>query len=60
MKECQTIVPIIFINATLAAACEFSLAHEPLHFERLKVEIFADDACVDLNDALLNLNLVHI
>jgi len=60
MKECQTIVPIIFINATLAAACEFSLAHEPLNFERLKVEIFADDACVDLNDALLNLNLVHI
>src|ERR1700704_2363641 len=59
MKECQTIVPFIFINATLAAACKFSLAHKLLNFERLKAEVLADDARVDLNDAILNFNLVH-
>ena len=59
MKECQAIVPVIFVNTTLAVACEFSLAHEPLNLARLKAEIFADDARVDLNDAILNFNLVH-
>jgi len=52
-------VPVIFINATFAAACEFSFAHETLNFERLKAEVLADDVRVDLNDAFLNFNLVH-
>jgi hypothetical protein len=59
VKEGQTISPIIFINAALAAACEFSLMHEPPNLERLKAEVPADDACVDLHDAILNFNLVH-
>jgi hypothetical protein len=59
MKECQAIATVIFINATLAAACEFSLAHELLNLEQLKAEVLADDARVDLNDATLNFNLMH-
>ena len=38
-------------------ACEFSLATENL--ERLKAEVSANDARIDLNDAVLNFNLVH-
>jgi hypothetical protein len=60
VKERKTISPRIFINATLAAAGEFSLVHEPLNLERLKAEDLADDARIDLNGAVtLNLNLVH-
>jgi hypothetical protein len=40
-------------------ACEFSLATETLNLERLKAEVSADDARIDLNDAVLNFNLVH-
>jgi hypothetical protein len=60
VKERQTISTRIFINATFESACEFSLMHEPLNLERLKAEVPADDARVDLNGAVtLNLNLVH-
>ena len=40
-------------------ACEFSLATETLNLERLKAEVSADDARIDLNDTVLNFNLVH-
>ena len=40
-------------------ACEFSLATETLNLERLKAEVSANDARIDLNDAVLNFNLVH-
>src|SRR5271157_2238290 len=38
---------------------QFSLAPKTLYRERLKAEVSADDARIDLNDAVLNLNLVH-
>ena len=59
VKERQTIPPRIFIDTTLASACEFSLTYEPLNLERLEAEVSADYARIDLNDALLNFNLVH-
>ena len=59
MKECQAIAPLISINATLETACEFPLAHEPLNLVRLKAEVLADDARVDLNDAIIDFNLGH-
>jgi hypothetical protein len=59
MKECQAITPLIFMNATLEAACEFPLANESLNLERLKAEVLADDARVDLNDAIIDFNLGH-
>ena len=59
MKECQAIESIIFIDATFGSACEFPLAHEPLNLERLKTEMLADDARVDLNEAIMHFNLVH-
>jgi hypothetical protein len=60
MKKRETKSPRIFINATLAAACKFPLMHEPANLERLKTEVLAYNARVDLNGAVtLNLNLVH-
>jgi hypothetical protein len=60
VKERETKSARIFINATLAAACKFPLMHEPENLDRLKAEILAYNARVDLNGAVtLNLNLVH-
>ena len=33
--------------------------HEPLNLERLKAEVSANDARIDLNDAVLNFNPAH-
>ena len=59
-RKAALVSPRLFINATLAAACEFSLAPKTLNLERLKAEVSADGARIDLNDAVLNLNLVHL
>jgi hypothetical protein len=60
VKEGETKSPRIFTNAALAAACKFPLMHEPLNLDRLKAEVSAYNARVDLKGAVtLNLNLVH-
>src|SRR5262249_37753486 len=56
VKERETKSPRIFINATLAAACKSPLMHEPANLDRLKAEVLAYNARVDLNDAV-TLNL---
>ena len=58
-RKAALVSPRLFINATLAAACEFSLAPKTLNLERLKAEVSADDARLSLKDAVLNLNLVQ-
>ncbi len=53
-----------FLLAVFRESCDAQLpvsypSRKTVHLERLKAGVSADDARIDLNDAVLNLDLVH-
>jgi hypothetical protein len=59
MKEGQPVAPRILVHATLARAGDLSLAHHGVNQRGCNLQALGDNRCLDMYDAILNLDFVH-